>query len=404
MRHAGSFAVTMLLATLPLYACAGETALETDSGLPPPTEDAGTTTAQPSTAAEVRTNARDGFVAEAQWTHSYGIAALSDGPDVPAAFSRLNQTEAQIALGVAPFAGDASASQLADLLHARANELANLVTSISSTSVSTSIDPQAALDANADQIGAYFATLCPNAFPGNGGDFLKAADRSMAAALSATTRDPAQAIIDFDAAQVSSVRFADVVGNALASTFSTTLAPPTTSRIEDSLALELHLLFGDQVFWTRAYVIDHMKDVATQPELDRAVRATDDMAEIFISYFGQDTGPQIQAYAHADTTNAVAFLLAIEANDQTTMDVISAQWSAGARTFAQYLAANVGVDQAAAEKLLDTSVDRERAMIEARANQQWDAEATNYQLVLESRTEFASLLAASITTRPRPVH
>ncbi|HEY2367528.1 MAG TPA: hypothetical protein VGH87_14130, partial [Polyangiaceae bacterium] len=95
---------------------------ESDAG-PTPTVDGGTV-AQPSTAAAVRTNVRDGFVAEAEWMRSYGVAALASGPDAQAAFSRLNGAEAQIVEAVAPLSGDASAAQLNDLLHARANAFA----------------------------------------------------------------------------------------------------------------------------------------------------------------------------------------------------------------------------------------------------------------------------------------
>jgi hypothetical protein len=239
--------------------------------------------------------------------------------------------------------------------------------------------------------------LCPNAFRGNAGDFLKAANRSMAAGLQArAASDAATAVNDFDAAQTSSVRFADTTGVALTSTFGSALAPATTTRSEDDLSLELHLLFGDQVFWTRAYTVDHSQNVPTQPELDRAVKATQDMGNILSSYFGQDTGAQMQGYIHADTTDAVAFLYALETNDQSAIDGISATWDADTETLAQFVATTAGVDLAAAQLLLRVSVDRERGMIEARANQQWDAEAVSYQLVLESRTEFASLFASSI--------
>jgi hypothetical protein len=395
MRHAGSFAVTMLLAALPLYACAGAMETESDAG-PTPTADGGTV-AQPSTAAAVRTNVRDGFVAEAEWMRSYGVAALASGPDAQAAFSRLNGAEAQIVEAVAPLSGDASAAQLNDLLHARANAFADLVTSINSRAASVTTDPQAALDANAQQLAEFFVTLCPNAFPANAGTFLETANRSMAAGLQArATNDAATAVADFDAAQVSSVRFADTVGVALTSTFGSALAPATTTRTEDGLALDLHLLFGDQVFWTRAYVVDHSMNVPTQPELDRAVKATQDMGSIFSSYFGPDTGAQLQGYIHTDTTDAIAFLYALETNDQGTVDAISATWDADTDALAQFVATTAGVDLVAAQNLLRTGADRERAMMEARAKQQWDADAVSYQLVLESRTELASLLAASI--------
>ena len=401
MRHVRTFAVTMMLAALPLYACAGAMETESDAG-PTPTADGGTTQA---TAAVVRTNARDGFVAEAEWVRSYGVAALGGGPDAQASFGRLVATEARIVQEVAPFAGDAGAAQLGDLFHARANALADLVTSMSSNAASLTSDPQAALDANADQIAAFFVALCPNAFPGNAGDYLKASNRSMAAGLQANAaNEAAKGVTDFDAAQSSSVHFADAVGFGLSSTFGAELAPATTTRIEDDLTLELHLLFGDQVFWTREYVADHMRDRPTQPELDRAVKATEDMGRILVSYFGQDVGGQMQAYIHADTTNAIAFLFALDTGDQATVDAISAQWNAGADTLAQYLATNVGVDQATTQRLLRTSVDREQAMIEARAKEQWDAEAVNYQLVLESRTAFASLFASSIIATFPPVH
>ncbi len=395
MRHAGSFAVTMLVAALPLYACAGAMETESDAG-PTPTADGGVV-AQPSTAAEVRTNVRDGFVSEAEWMRSYGVAALANGPDAQAAFTRLNGAEAQIVEEVAPLAGDARAAQLDDLLHARANAFADLVASMTSQAASVTSDPQAALDANAQQLADFFVALCPNVFPGNAGDFLKAANRSMAAGLQArAANDAATAIADFDAAQSSSVRFADATGIALTSTFGSALAPATTTPAEDDLALELHLLFGDQVFWTRAYVVDHSQNVPTQPELDRTVKATQDMGNVLSSYFGQATAAQMQGYIHADTTDAVAFLYALETNDQSAIDGISATWDADTETLAQFVATTAGVDLTAAQQVLRVSVDRERAMIEARENQQWDAEAVSYQLVFASRTELASLLASSI--------
>lgn len=395
MRHAGSFAVTMLIAALPLYACAGS--VETDTnGTTPPTEDAGTT-AQP-TAADVRTNVRDGFVAEAQWMRSYGLAALASTPEAQASFNRLNASEAMIVAAIAPLAGDARAAQLNDLFHARANAFADLVSPMGSKASPVASDPQAALDANAQQITDFFVALCPNAFSPDAVNDLTAANRSMAAGVQArAANDRKAAIADFDAAQASVTHFADTVGFAIASTFGSTLAPATTSGIEDALSLQLHLLFGDQVYWTRAYVADYMRNVEAQPELDRAVQATIDMTGVLKPYFGE-SAVQMQAYIHADTTNAIAFVFAIDSGDQATAQAISAQWNAGADTLAQYLAVTAHVDLAAAQKLLRVSVDREQAMIEARANKQWDAEAANYQLVLDSRTQFASLFASSINT------
>jgi len=391
MRHAGSFVLTMLIAALPLYACAGSVETETNGTTPP---DAGTT-AQPPTAADVRTNVRDGFVAEAEWMRSYGVATLARAPEAPAAFDRLNASEAQIVAAISPVAGDARAAQLADLLHARANAFADLVRTIGAKAAPVGSDPQAALDANAQQIADFFVALCPNAFPSDAVNDLTSANRSMAEALQARAADDRWASISsFDAAQASSAHFADEVGFAIASTFGATLAPSTTSRTEDAVSLQLHVLFGDQVFWTRAYVADRMRNVEAQPELDRAVQATIDMTGVLSPYFGQDA-VQMQAYIHADTTNAIAFVLALESGNQDTVQAISAQWNAGADTLAQYLAATARVDQAEAQRLLRVSVDREQAMIEARANEQWDAEAANYQLVLESRTELASLLASS---------
>lgn len=402
MRHA----LTMLLAALPLYACAGSVETDTNGTNPPaptPNEDAGTTV-QPQTAAEVRTNVRDGFVAEAEWMQSYGIAVLADGADAQAAFNRLSATEARIVATVAPLAGDARAAQLNDLLHARANAFAGLVASMNSKAAPTTGDPQAALDANAQQITDFFVALCPNAFSSDAGADLTASNRSIAAALQASAKNPAQSVADFDAAQASSVQFADAVGFALSSTFASELAPTKTSRMEDALANTLHLQFGDQVFWTRAYVVDRTRNMPTQPELDRAVKATEDMGAVLTKYFGPNAA-QMQAYIHADTKDAIAFVFALESGDREAVNGISAQWDADTDTLAQYLAQTAGVDLAQGQKLLRASVDRERAMIEARENAQWDAEAADYQLVLESRTQFASLFASSIiaTTVP-PAH
>jgi len=399
MRHAGSFVVTMMLAALPLYACAGGEAIESDAG--PTPNDGG---AQVMTGAQVRGNVRDAFVAEAQWMRTYGLAALANGPDAQPAFDRLNQSESEIVRQVVPFAGDAKAAELGQLLHARANAFADLVASLNSQSASTSSDPQAALDANAQQIADFFAALCPNAFPGNSGAYLEQANRSMIAGLQEhAAKDDAQSVIDFDAAQVSSVQFADRVGVALSSTFNAELAPSTTSRIEDALTLDFHKQLGDQAFWMRAYVVDHMNDQATQPELDRSVKASTDMGSVLESYFGEDVGGQMEAYIHADTTDAIAFVIALDLG-QGTIDAISSKWNADANTFALYLASNAGVDQASAQRLLSTIVDRERAMILARASKQWDAEAADYQMALDSRNAFGDLFASSVIAKFPAVH
>jgi hypothetical protein len=402
MRHAGSFVVTMMLAALPLYACAGSMETESDAG-PTPTQDGGT---QSMTGAEVHTNVRDGFVAEAQWMRTYGVAALANGPDAQPAFDRLSATEAQIVQQVEPFSGDDGAVKLSQLLHARANAFADLVTSMNSKAASTAMDPQAMLDANAQQIADYFAALCPNAFPGNAATFLQKSNRSMAAGLVAdAAQDSATAVNDFDAAQVASMQFADAVGLGIASTFNAVLAPATTSRIEDALTLDFHMHLGDLAFWMRAYVVDHLNDSTTsQPELDRSVKASMDMGSVLVSYFGVDVGGQMEAYIHADTTNAIAFVIALESGDQATVDAISAQWDGNANTFALYLQSNAGVDQATAQSQLRTIVDRERAMILAREAQQWDAEAADYQNVIDARNAFGDLFAGSVVAKFPPSH
>ncbi|HEY2366127.1 MAG TPA: hypothetical protein VGH87_07075, partial [Polyangiaceae bacterium] len=136
-----------MLAALPLYACAGSTAIEDDAG---PTQDGGT--AQAMTGAQLRSNVRDGFVAEAEWMRTYGVATLDKAPDAQAAFDRLSQTEAQIVQQVAAVAGDDRAAQLGVLLHTRATLFSELVAATGSNAAPLTDDPQVALDANAAQI------------------------------------------------------------------------------------------------------------------------------------------------------------------------------------------------------------------------------------------------------------
>lgn len=396
MRTVGSLAVTLMLAALPLYACAGATETETDAGTPP-SVDAG---APVQTAAEVHANVRDGFIAEAQWMRMYAVAALDGTPDSDAAFASLSSTEAQIVQHIAPFAGDAGAAELGGLLHARTQAFADLITSMKAATASVANDPQAALDANAQAIAQFFVTLCPGAFPPSAGAFLETANRDMVAGLEARAAgDDQTAVADFDKAQASSSQFADAVGTALSTTFAVELARGTTSRAQDALVLHLHLLLGDQSFWTRAYMIDQLSNVTAQPELDRSVQATTNVGDVYASYFGPDIGGQVQFFIHTDTTDAVAFLLAVQSGDQGTVDAIGAKWNADADQFAQFLIANTTINQQELQRVLRTNVDRERAMIQARVDKQWQADAVDYQMVLANRSTLANLLATPIVAR-----
>ena len=403
MRNAGSFVVTMMLAALPLYACAGSEAVDTDAGTPTPADDGGTTPAV--TSAQLRSNVRDAFVAEAEWMRIYGASAMQQGPDVQAAFSRLSQTEAQIVEQIAPFTDAASADQLASLLHARADAFAALVSAMASEGSTRVGDPQAALDANAQAIGRFIANLCPNAFSMNAVDDLKTADRSMVAGLDArASNDAASAVADFDAAQVAAANFADAVGAAISTTFSAQLAPATTSLVVDGLAMRLSMVLDDQAFWTRAYAVDQLHNLTAQPELDRAVKASVDLGQIFSIYFGQDVGTQIQVYMHADTTDAIAYLLALESGDQSSVDTLGAQWDEDMATLSQYLASTTGVDANAVQSMLRTSADRERAMLVARTQSQWDADASDYENVVDDRDALATAVASAIGVKTQPAH
>jgi hypothetical protein len=144
----------------------------------------------------------------------------------------------------------------------------------------------------------------------------------------------------------------------------------------------------------RTYVIDHVAKRTVQPELDRAVQASVDFGIVFTHLYGREVGAQFQYHLHNDTADAIAFLIALEI-DSGAVEGVNAKWIADTNAFAKYLVAtnpNFTLDDVST--LLSTNIDRERAMISARVAQQYDADAVDFNQVIDNLGLLANHLAA----------
>jgi len=395
MVHARMLIVVALATGLPICACSSGPSSSAFDGGPPPVADGGATLTQ----ATLRANVRSAAAADVQWSQLYAMSALAGGADASVAYDELTQADEAMASQLAPFYGADQQAALASLLHTRAKLLSGIVAKLDGASVALASTPGSTnLDGNAKAIVQFFAGLAPYAFGGMQQP-LDALNSATVDAITARAQgDETRAIADIDAAKQNAFTVADLIAAGLGKLFPNEIAAPTTAPAADDFGLALRSALDDHAFYFRAWMVDHVAHRDVQPELDRAVKSADDFAAAFAALYGASTTGQLAASFHDDTTDAVAFVLAAESGDDSTMNQVSTQWSADAAALTRAVAQAVPtLDPSSARAQIGATIDAERAMVTARVSSNWTIDAASYDRVTGNLTAFAGVVTGAVS-------
>ncbi len=389
MVHARSFLVVALAAGLPIFACATSTVTETDAGVPSP--DGGGAQVTPT---QARSDVREAWLAEAQWARFYAISAQA--AERTTALSHLNASEDAIAANVGTYAGEAAQTELAALLHQRAQLWVNFL----SPAAVRGSSAESALLANAATIAQFFGRL-GSAWDANA--IRTELDAQLQAMIDGLRmRGDGDAIhwaSAFDIADQHTLAVADNVAAGLVKQYPSGFAPATTKQTDDDFRLKMRVALDEHAFWMRVFAIDRMANRDAQPALDRAANADNDFGKLFEQFYGEAVGGQAQYQIHTDEIDATAFIFAIELGDPAAVDGTSKQWDQDAEKLAQFLVSTTpALNLADPERMTQVNADRERAMITARFASQWDADAANYEMVVVNIDSLGDSVATTITT------
>lgn len=411
MSHVRSLIAVTALTSATIFGCAVGTTPEngTNAGtLPPPTTvEVGSITPATTTDFQVRSDARDDWLAIAQWTHFYAITASGATADVAQAQNRLLVAGNDFATQAGVVLGDGAADPLTSLLERRAKSVIAFVGEAENGDENAMAKERASWQVASAQLATFFADKLGKAHA------ISALQPALFA-FDAATQDEivARAKGDFsaevsaaDQADAQALTVADTLAFSLAATYPAKLAPSTLTVENQSLRLELRSLLAQRAFWLRAFTIDQAAKREAQPELDRAIKAHVAVGDVFAGFYGKDVGDQVALGFHNLTADQYAYLLAGQTGDASATDAIRAGWMKDASAFAHYLASiNTSWTELDLNRVLQMDVDRTLSYVEARRAAEWDADVADYEMVIENTgvlaNTFAGGLAAAFPNAP----
>ena len=351
MVHARSFLIVALAAGLPISACASSTVSETDAGVPSP--DGGSAQVTPT---QARSNVREAWLAEAQWSRFYAISA--QGAERTTALSHLTASEDAIAASVGAYAGQDAQTALASLLQQRAQLFVNFI----SPAAVRGSSAESALFANAAAIAQFFGRLGTAWSASAIQTELDAQLQATIDAMNSRGHDDARSAANaFDVADQHTLAVADSVAAGLVQQYPSGFATPTTTQTDDDFRLRMRVALDEHVFWMRMFAIDHIARGDAQPALDRAATADVDFGKLYERFYGQTVGGEAAYHIHTDETDATAFIFALELGDPSAVDGTSKQWDQDADQLAQFLVSTTpSLNLADTQRMTRVNADRER--------------------------------------------
>ncbi len=407
MSHVRSLVALATLASVSVLACASGTGAEGDAGAPPtPTVEAGTP-APAATDFQLRSDMRAAWLATTQWTHLYAIAALANAPDEPQALDRLTQSEDAIGTEASPILGNAQSDDLSALLRARAADARAFMRALESRDPATTATAKGAWDQSTNDLAAFFGRLGDARSTATLATALRANETAMQGVVTARANGDLHAeIAADDEAERQSLAVGDAFTDELLALGSSQVAPSALSPQDRSLRLELRPLLARGAFWLRVVAIEQLRGEPLQPVLDQAIAVRVATANVFARFYGNSIGGQVEFWLHSELADAYAYMLATKSADPTASDATRQIFVTDMGHFARYLA-SVDASWRAGDldRILQVGVDRTLGEYDARVAAQWDADAADYQLILDNSRELGDLLADGLASafprRPR---
>ena len=407
MSHVRCLVALATLASASVVACAAGTAAEGDGGSPPtPTVEAGTP-ASATTDFQLRSDMRGAWLATVQWTHLYAISALASAPDEPQALDRLTQSEDAIGTEASPLLGNAQSEDLSALLRARAADARAFGRARQSRDPATAATAKAAWGQNTSDLAAFFARLGGAQSTASLATALRASETAMQNVVTARADGDARAeIAADDEAETQALAVGDAFTDELLAVSPSQVSPSTLTRQDQSLRLELRPLLARGAFWLRVVAIEQLGGEAVQPALDEAVAVRVATSNVFARFYGKSVGGQIEFWMHSEIADAYAYMLATKSADPTAIDATRRIFVTDMGHFAKYLASiDASWRPGDLDRLLQVGVDRTLAEYDARRAAEWDADAADYQMILDNSRELGDVLADGLATAfPRRPH
>ncbi|MEO6944521.1 MAG: hypothetical protein ABI053_07405 [Lacisediminihabitans sp.] len=155
-----------------------------------------------------------------QWTYDTVVAFAAGSPGLDPTIGRILQNQVDIGKAIAPYYGDAAATQLTELLTTHIKD-AVPVLAAAKAGDSAALD-KAVADwyANAQEIGDFLATANPNWKQADMRDMMKMhITQTIGYATDILTGDYAKAITDYDSAEAHMVQMADMLSMGIIAQF-----------------------------------------------------------------------------------------------------------------------------------------------------------------------------------------
>lgn len=155
-----------------------------------------------------------------QWTYDTVVAFAADSTGLNATIGRILQNQVDIGNAIAPYYGDAAATQLTALLTTHIKDAVPVLVAAKAGDTAALDTAVAAWYANAQEIGDFLATANPNWKQADMRDMMKShITQTIGYATDLLTGDYAKAITDYDAAEAHMVQMADMLSTGIIAQF-----------------------------------------------------------------------------------------------------------------------------------------------------------------------------------------
>ncbi len=155
-----------------------------------------------------------------QWTYDTVVAFAAGSAGLDPTIGRILQNQVDIGNAIAPYYGDAAATQLTDLLSTHIKDAVPVLVAAKAGDSAALDTAVAAWYANAQEIGDFLATANPNWKQADMRDMMKMhITQTIGYATDLLTGDYAKAITDYDAAEAHMVQMADMLSSGIIAQF-----------------------------------------------------------------------------------------------------------------------------------------------------------------------------------------
>lgn len=356
---------------------------------------------------DVQTSLRAALQDEAQWSRNFIVSSLAGASDGRLASEQLIGADAAIAAALKPFYADDVNAQLSTALRDHAFGLATILgqatgspgTSACWQTPSVSCDAKSAWYANADRIAALVAggTESLNISYTNTRAALHASLDATLAEISASLASGD--VGSFTNASIQATAVADAMTKAVAAKGQVMTSETSTGA--QQLRTQARPPFEDSVLSMHEAIVSHVSQSSDEAVVvDRLINTSTSIGNLFLPFFGAGRSVQVTTLFHAGVTDAYAYMLATESGDDAGSVTLLTRWYDDTDTLADYLASQNPSWSADALKVkLHANTAQTAAEINARAAQDWQADANAYDAATVNVRSLSDMIADGLAGR-----